>query len=149
MEFPFQKDSRKIVWKIHLKSSPAKVYKYLSTNEGRSSWWAETAYESNGYIEYNFENNFYYRGKIVKKIKNKKFAVIYLGSVVTFILKPDGKRGTDLTLSHAIPITNSDRMETAAGWVSVLLTLKAAVDFGVDLRNHQAKRAWIFGYCDN
>jgi hypothetical protein len=36
-----------------------------------------------------------------------------------------------------------------AGWVSVLLGLKAAADHGVDLRNHDAARTWSQGYCDN
>jgi hypothetical protein len=33
--------------------------------------------------------------------------------------------------------------------VSVLLALKAAADFGVDLRNHDPARTWWQGYCDN
>jgi hypothetical protein len=37
----------------------------------------------------------------------------------------------------------------AAGWVSVLLALKAAVDFGVDLRNHDPERTWSTGFVDN
>ena len=36
-----------------------------------------------------------------------------------------------------------------AGWVSVLLTLKAAIDFDVDIRNHDPKRTWDQGYADN
>lgn len=36
-----------------------------------------------------------------------------------------------------------------AGWVSVLLALKAAVDFSVDLRNHDPGRTWDQGYADN
>jgi hypothetical protein len=35
-----------------------------------------------------------------------------------------------------------------AGWVSVLLALKAAVDFGVDLRNSDPARRWEDGYVD-
>jgi len=36
-----------------------------------------------------------------------------------------------------------------AGWVSVLMALKAAVDHGVDLRNHDPQRTWDQGYADN
>jgi hypothetical protein len=32
---------------------------------------------------------------------------------------------------------------------SVLLALKAAVDFGVELRNHDLNRTWDQGYGDN
>jgi hypothetical protein len=35
-----------------------------------------------------------------------------------------------------------------AGWASVLLALKAAVDFGVDLRHHDPERTWDQGYGD-
>jgi hypothetical protein len=59
-------------------------------------------------------------------------------------LQPDGARGTDLTL-----VADGDDAETRAGWVSVLLALKAASDFGVDVRNHDARRTWSQGYCDN
>jgi hypothetical protein len=46
-------------------------------------------------------------------------------------------------------IDESIRMEMAAGWVSVLMAMKAAVDHGVDLRNHDASRSWSNGYADN
>lgn len=55
---------------------------------------------------------------------------------------------TDLTLSDA-GVPAADRAEVTAGWVSVLLALKAAVDFGVDLRNHDRQRTWGTGYADN
>ena len=42
-----------------------------------------------------------------------------------------------------------DRVETTAGWVSALMAMKAAVDFDVDLRNHDSKRSWKSSYCDN
>jgi hypothetical protein len=43
----------------------------------------------------------------------------------------------------------ADVCEVTAGWVSVLMALKAAVDFGIDLRNHDPARAWAAGYADN
>ena len=53
--------------------------------------------------------------------------------------------GTDLTLrAEAV---GSD--EEWPGWVSVLLALKAAADYNVDIRNHDIKRTWDQGYCDN
>jgi hypothetical protein len=64
-----------------------------------------------------------------------------------FELASDEERGTDLTLVHDV----EDRWhaEVNAGWVSVLMALKAAADHGVDLRNHDADRTWWQGYCDN
>ena len=40
-------------------------------------------------------------------------------------------------------------VDVAAGWVSVLLNLKAAINFGGDLRNHTRARTWIDGFIDN
>lgn len=149
MSYQFQTHPKKIIWKIHFKSNPQHVYQFINTDVGREKWWAETAQEQGGFIEFIFFNNFKWTGKITSRLKNKKFAVNYFGSIVTFNLKKDSKQGTDLTLWHSIPLNDPDRIETAAGWVSVLLAMKAAVDFGVDLRNHEAKRSWIKGYCDN
>ena len=67
---------------------------------------------------------------------------------MSFQLDDDGDGGTDLSLVAEVP-NESSRMEFAAGWVSVLLAMKAAVDFGVDLRNHDAQRSWSQGYADN
>ncbi len=39
--------------------------------------------------------------------------------------------------------------EELPGWISVLLALKAAADFSIDIRNHDARRTWDQGYCDN
>ena len=76
------------------------------------------------------------------------FAVEYFGSVTTFELTQDGRGGTDLTLTAA-GVPPADRVEMTAGWVSVLLALKAAVDSGVDLRNHDPARTWDQGFADN
>ena len=39
-------------------------------------------------------------------------------------------------------------VEFLPGWVSWLLVLKAAADFGVDLRNGSPERAWSQRYVD-
>ena len=72
------------------------------------------------------------------------FAIEYVDAETRFELADDGAGGTDLTLIS----TDEDR-KTFAGWVSVLLSLKAAADFGVDLRNHDPARSWRYGYADN
>jgi hypothetical protein len=46
-------------------------------------------------------------------------------------------------------VKEEDKRQIAAGWVSWLMAMKAAVDFGVDLRNHDAERTWFDGYADN
>jgi len=53
-----------------------------------------------------------------------------------------------LTLTdQGVPPEN--RTEVIAGWVSVLMALKASVDFGIDLRNHDPNRTWDEGYAEN
>jgi uncharacterized protein YndB with AHSA1/START domain len=45
---PFQPDSELIRWRLHLRSSPATVYRALSTDAGRASFWAKSAVERDG-----------------------------------------------------------------------------------------------------
>jgi hypothetical protein len=70
------------------------------------------------------------------------------GSVATVEVTDDGAGGTDLTLTDR-GVPHQDRAEVIAGWVSVLMALKGAVDFGVDLRNHDPQRTWDQGYAEN
>ncbi len=39
--------------------------------------------------------------------------------------------------------------EVKAGWVSLLMNLKAVADFKCDLRNHDLEKTWDQGYADN
>jgi len=138
-----------IRWKLHLKSSPQEVHKLLSTNQGRASFWAESAVEQDGVIHFMFPNQAEWRGKILENEPAKRFKVEYYGgSITTFELSPDGSGGTDLTLTdQGVPA--EDRTEVIAGWVSVLMALKASLDFGVDLRNHDSRRTWDEGFVEN
>ncbi len=88
-------------------------------------------------------------GNILQAAPPSLFSVhYYSGSVATFELEEDGKGGTDLTLTDA-GVPEQYRTEVIAGWVSVLMSLKAAVDFGVDLRTHDTNRNWDQGYVEN
>jgi uncharacterized protein YndB with AHSA1/START domain len=144
----FQADPNCIVWRLHLTSPPEEVYRILSTEEGCARFWAEKADERDESIFFRFPNGLEYRGRIVESSRPATFAVEYFGSIATFRLSGDENRGTDLTLTNE-GVPQEDRAETAAGWVSVLMALKAAVDFGVDLRNHDPMRTWDQGYADN
>ena len=132
-----------IRWRVHLASSPEAVYDLLATDEGRAQFWAESALERDGAIEFAFPNGMLTRGAVLAAEPPRRFAVDYFGSETSFELEPDGEGGTDLTL------TAKGDAESLAGWVSVLLALKAAADFGVDVRNHDPRRSWSQGYCDN
>ena len=145
----FQSDASIIRWKLLLKSSPQVVYEKLSTDDGRSSFWAESAIEQDGVIHFVFPNQAEWKGKILENKPPHMFKVEYYGgSITTFELSPDSSGGTDLILTdQSIPA--EDRTEVIAGWVSVLMALKASVDFDIDLRNHDPKRTWDEGYVEN
>jgi len=145
----FQDDSDIIRWKIHLKSSPQAVYEKLSTNEGKGAFWAESAIEQDGIIHFIFPNQAEWQGRVLEKGPPHIYKVEYYGgSLTTFELISDNAGGTDLTLTDQ-GISPEDRTEVIAGWVSVLMALKACVDFGVDLRNHDSNRTWDEGYAEN
>lgn len=77
------------------------------------------------------------------------FSIVYIdNSIVTFTLNSDGKTGTDLHLEDRGG-NPKNRTEVIAGRGSVLMALKAVVDFDVDLRNHDPTRTWDNGYFDN
>jgi uncharacterized protein YndB with AHSA1/START domain len=133
-----------IVWRVHLAANPEAVYALLATDEGRARFWAESAIERAGEIEFTFPNGWRTTGRVLTAEPPRAFAVEYLGAPARFTLTSDGRQGTDLTVEHF-----DDHPDTRAGWVSVLLALKATVNFGVDLRNHDSRRTWDEGYVDN
>jgi uncharacterized protein YndB with AHSA1/START domain len=145
----FQNDPSIIRWKLHINSSPQAVFEKLTTDGGRASFWAESAFERDEIIRFVFPNGAEWQGRILEKEPFRTFKVEYYGSsLTTFELEPDGAGGTDLTLTDqgAPP---EDRTEVIAGWVSVLMALKASVDFGIDLRNHDPRRTWDDGFVEN
>lgn len=132
-----------IRWRLHLASPPESVWELLATDAGRARFWAEETRELDGEVEFRFPNGLTWRGQVHSRERPARFALDYFGSETTFELEPDGLGGTDLTL------LGRGSAEVLAGWVSVLLALKAACDFDVDLRNHDPERTWRQGYCDN
>ena len=145
----FQNDPDTIRWRLHLKSPVAKVYRALSTDAGRLSFWAESAVERDGVIHFFFPNQVTWEARILQANPPHQYALEYYGGSITrFTLEDDGQGGTDLTLTDT-GVAAEDRTEVIAGWVSVLMALKAAVDFGVDLRAHDSERHWDNGYVEN
>ncbi len=145
---PFQGKPGEVHWRLHFSSPTEPVYEALATDQGRAAYWAERAPERDGAIEFHILSYPVFKGQILAREPPRRFALEYFGTVVSFELEDDGGGGTDLALVATVP-DESSRMEFAAGWVSVLLAMKAAVDFGVDLRNHDPSRSWSQGYADN
>ena len=141
--------TRHVTWRVHLTSAPGSVYGMLATDEGRARFWAESAEERDGKIAFRFPNGVRWQGAVLEREPPARFSVEYYGgSTATFELTDDGHGGTDLTLTDA-GVGIGDEADVRAGWVSVLLALKAAVDFDVDVRNHDPDRTWDQGFVDN
>lgn len=144
----FQNEMGVIRWKMHFNSSQERVFEALVTNTGRACFWAESAPEVDGIITFSILGYEPFSGRILKIDAPYLFALEYFGTIVEFFLHSDGNGGTDLYLLNT-QVDESVRMEMVAGWVSVLMAMKAAVDHGVDLRNHDANRTWDKGFVDN
>ena len=144
----FQPDSNKIKWKIHFSSEREKVFEALATDKGRASFWAESAPEINEQITFHFMDHPPVTGRILKKIHPVLFTVEYFEAVTRFSLESDLAGGTELTLV-ATGVPQAERTEVISGWVSVLMNMKAVVDYGIDLRNHDRSLSWSKGYADN
>ena len=138
-----------IRWRLHLAASPATVYDALSSDEGRERFWAQRSAQRGDMIEFEFPGGERLEAHILDRTPGTRFELSYFsGSRVRFDLEDDGAGGCDLTLTERLP-PSVDRDEQLAGWVSVLMALKGAVDFHVDLRNHDESRSWRQGYVDN
>jgi uncharacterized protein YndB with AHSA1/START domain len=139
--------STTVKWRMHLRSGPDAVFRMLATDEGRARFWAESAVESGGVVEFRFVNGTVTRGRIVRSEPPHRIEFEYFGSRAVFELAPDGRGGTDLTLTNT-GYDPADHEDVLPGWLNVLFPLKAAVDFGVDLRNHDPARSWDDGFAD-
>lgn len=137
-----------IRWKIHLRSSPEKVFALIASVTGRARFWAESAAEIDGSIHFEFRDGTRWISPLLERVEPRLFRLSYFeGSVATFELEPDADGSTELTLTET-GVPAHAFLDNHAGWISVLLNLKAISDFGVDLRNGDARRGWSEGYVD-
>jgi uncharacterized protein YndB with AHSA1/START domain len=136
-----------IRWRLHLPVPPERVFAALDTDAGRASFWAESAVERDGAIEFTFVNGERTLSRIVRREPPRVFALDYFGATARFELTPDGRGGTDLLLTQE-GVPAAEWNEVHAGWLNVLFPLKAWLAHGVDLRNHDATRSWEQGYAD-
>lgn len=136
-----------IRWRMHMPAPPEAVFAVLDSNEGRASFWAESAVAVDGCIEFRFINGDACRSKILERRPPDVLSIDYMGGPARFELTPDGRGGTDLLLTHD-GVDPAEWLEVHAGWLNVLFPLKAWVAYGVDLRNHDPERSWERGYAD-
>jgi uncharacterized protein YndB with AHSA1/START domain len=132
---------------MHIAAPPEQVYAALDSDRGRASFWAESAVEVEGQIEFRFSNGYRTKSRVLVREPPRLFSIEYMGGPARFELADDGRGGTDLLLSHE-GVEAEDWSEVHAGWLNVLFPLKAWVAHGVDLRNHDPGRTWDQGYAD-
>jgi hypothetical protein len=126
------------VWKVFCKSGPSDVYRALSTPLGRERFWASSAEKADGVIAFVLPDGRTGDSRIEQAEQDRLYRVRHFGETLTFVLTATSG-GTELTLDST--------SDAAAEHVSLLLRLKASVDFGVDLRNHDEGRT--AGYVDS
>jgi uncharacterized protein YndB with AHSA1/START domain len=136
-----------IRWRMHIPVPPAEVFRALDTNDGRARFWAESADEQGGVIDFRFANGVRYRARILERRPPERLVLDYFGARLDIEVTSDGSGGTDLLLTH-VGVSDEEWQEVHAGWLNVLFPLKAALAFGVDLRNHDPSRSWDQGYAD-
>ncbi len=134
--------------KIHCRSIVQQVFSMLNTVEGRSKFWAESTIQTGEKIHFIFPNRQEYNSAIIEINPPNLFSIDYFHSTVHFYLEESSNGGTDVTLIND-NVTEDEYCDVSKGWVSVLLALKAAVDFNIDLRNHDVGRKWDEGFVDN
>lgn len=140
--------SAEIVWRLRLKAEPRAVFDRLSTDEGRASFWAERTEQHGDRLTFHFSNGEVLESRILDSTRPDRFSLTYFEeSTVVFELRSAGS-GTDLLLRES-NLSRADLHENRAGWVSVLLNLKARADHSIDLRNHDPRCTWSNGYVDN
>ena len=136
-----------IRWRMHLPVTPDRVFGALNSDDGRAAFWAESAVEHEGVIEFDFINGYKCTSRILERRPPHEWALDYFGGVARFELTADGAGGTDLLLTHT-GVPAHEWNEVHAGWLNVLFPLKAWLAHGIDLRNHDPARSWDDGYAD-
>jgi uncharacterized protein YndB with AHSA1/START domain len=139
-----------IHWRTHLGAPPDRVYDMFATDEGRAKFWAEASEERDGRFLLAFlGEDETVSCEVIERQPPGRFTFRYWdGTRVTVRFVDDGKGGTDLILTETGFPSREHREENYAGWVAVLMNLKAVLDHGVDLRNHDPERTWKHGYCE-
>ena len=142
-----ERSRRPIVWRLSLASPPGRVFEYVDTDAGRERFWATRSRRDDSSFELQFPNGYRTRVDVLERIHPSRLVIQYLDSRSTFDLTPHPGGGCLFQVTCECDEPDS-WMEFYPGWVSWLLVLKAAVDFGVDLRNGSPDRTWDQRFVD-
>jgi uncharacterized protein YndB with AHSA1/START domain len=135
-----------IVWRLRLAAAPERVFDAWVNPADHMHYWCERSEPLPGGFRLHFIDGTIEDCTIEGTTAPSRIVYRYFGSRVDIRLElVDG--GTDLTLT-ASDVPRDDWHDVYAGWLNVLLPLKAWVDFGIDLRNHDPRRTWRNRYVD-
>lgn len=137
-----------IRWCLRLRAPPARVFDLLSTDVGRTSFWAERTEQRSERLTFHFPNGEVLESRVLESRSPERFVLTYFGGSRACFTLQEADGGTDLCLEE-FGLPSGSIEENRAGWVSVLMNLKAQADHGVDLRNHTSGCTWDDGYVDN
>ncbi len=135
-----------IVWHVSLSSSADDVFELVDTDAGRERFWALRSREVDGGFELAFPGGLESRVEVIDRRPPERLAIRYFGSKAELEVTPQDE-GCVLTVTCRCDDEEA-WLEFYAGWVSWLLTLKAAADFNVDLRNNTPGRTWDERFVD-
>jgi uncharacterized protein YndB with AHSA1/START domain len=142
------KRASEIAYRLHLEAPAERVFALLATDSGRGAFWAERTEQLEQDLVFHFSNGEKLMSRILESSPPHRMSLTYFnGSIVTFDIQ-ELPTGTELQLRET-DLSASDERQNRAGWVSVLMNLKAQADHGVDLRNHHPQYTWSEGYVDN
>jgi uncharacterized protein YndB with AHSA1/START domain len=136
-----------IVWRLALAAAPEEVFALLDTDEGRERHWAGSSHANSNGFELEFSDGLQERVEVIDRQPPHRMTIRYFGSTTALELSPRQEGGCVLQVTCRCEHPN-EWMNFYPGWVSWLLVLKAAADFGVDLRNGSPERTWSQRYVD-
>lgn len=139
-------ETEAIVWRLHLAADPERVFAAWTSPKDHARFWCERCEETPAGFRLHFIDGTVETCAVEESSPPSHIGFRYFGSRVDIRLERV-ESGTDLTLT-AREVPSHEWHEVHAGWLNVLLPFKAWVDFGVDLKNHDASRTWRHGYVD-
>lgn len=135
-----------IVWRLRLAAAPERVFAAWLDPAAHQRFWCEQSQRTESGFRQQFIDGTLGECTILAQENPSHLALRYFGSRVD--LRLAGREGgTDLTLT-ASEVPPHEWQDMHAGWLNVLLPLKAWLDHGIDLRNHDPLRTWRERYVD-
>jgi hypothetical protein len=130
-----------IVWRVSLRSGVEDVFGLLDTDHGREKHWARRSRATPDGFDLEFAGGLTEHVVVRDRVQPTSMRIRYFGSEADLVLTPCDEGGCVLEVTCRCDEI-AEWMEFFPGWVSWLLVLKAAADFGADLRNGSPQRTW-------